>query len=49
MCVGVTVNLFLSLDDSNWLWLYLKAIGFLDKHSIGQVPGSIYYIRLKYV
>lgn len=41
------MNIFLSLDDSNWL--HLKAIAFLDMHSVGQDPRAIYYIRLKYV
>lgn len=29
MCVGVSVNIFLSLEDSNWLWLHLKMIFFI--------------------
>ncbi len=47
VCVGASVNISLSLDDSNWL--HLKAIAFLDMHSVGQDPRAIYYIRLKYV
>lgn len=47
VCVGASVNIFLSLDDSNWL--HLKAIAFLGMHSVGQDPRAIYYIKLKYV
>lgn len=49
VCVGgsASVNISLSLDDSNWL--HLKAIAFLDILSVGQDPRAIYYIRLKYV
>lgn len=47
VCVGASVNIILSLDDGNWL--HLKAIAFLDMHSVGQDPRAIYYIRLKYV
>lgn len=45
--VSTSVNISLSLDDGNWL--HLKAIFFLDMHSVGQDPGAIYYIRLRHV
>lgn len=43
----VSVNNSLSLLYN--YWLHLKAISFLDMHSIGQDLRAINYIRLKYV